>query len=278
VVTDDPKQRTAALFSLISGDYDQGGIEFFSTFGAALVEFAGVRPGERVLDVGCGRGAVTFPAAAAVGDAGHVESIDIAPGMVEALRSDVEQRGLGNVAVRVGDAEAPGVGEAAFDAVLASLVLFFLPDLPSALRRYRAALRPGGRLAFTTCGEMSAPWRAIEQEIASFLPDGHPLKQQAGGPQTGPLASHESIRGVLGEAGFTAVTVEEREYPVRYGTGEDFVRWSYSTGLRAVWDAIPAERRQAAEAEVASMADGLRDRGGELAEPVRIVLTKAFSP
>jgi ubiquinone/menaquinone biosynthesis C-methylase UbiE len=276
-MTDERKQRVAALFSLISDDYDQSGVEFFATFGAALVEFAELRPGERVLDVGCGRGAVTFPAAEAVGAGGFVEAIDIAPGMVERLRVDAEQRGVGNVAVRVGDAEAPGVAEGSVDAVLASLVLFFLPDLGAALRAYRSALRAGGRLAFTTFGETSATWSAIEQRMASFLPDGHPLREEAGGPQTGPLASQDAIRGALTGAGYTDIVIEEREYPVRYGTGADFVRWSHTTGLRAIWSAIPADRRGDAETEVAATADALRDDDGELAEPVRIVLTRAIS-
>lgn len=277
-MTEERKQRVAALFSLISGDYDQSGVEFFSTFGAALVDFADLRPGERVLDVGCGRGAVTFPAAEAVGASGRVEAIDIAPGMVDRLRADAAERGVANVDVRVGDAEAPGVDDGRFDAVLASLVLFFLPDLESALRAYRSALRPDGRLAFTTFAETSQTWAAIEQRIASFLPDGHPLKEQGGRPQTGPLASQAAIRASLSDAGYADVAIEEREYPVRYGTGADFVRWSHTTGLRALWDAIPAERRDEAEAEVAGMADALRDDAGELAEPVRIVFTRAISP
>jgi ubiquinone/menaquinone biosynthesis C-methylase UbiE len=277
-VTDDRKQRLAALFTLISGEYDQGSIEFFSAFGAALVEFAEVRAAERVLDVGSGRGAVTFPAAAAAGQRGHVEAIDLAPGMVERLRADVARRGVTNVDVRVGDAEAPGVEDGSVDVVLASLVLFFLPDLEAALRAYRAALRPRGRLAFTTFGEISPAWSAMEARIASFLPDGHPLKEQGGGPETGPLASVQGIRRVLADAGYADVSVEEREYPVRYATGVDFVSWSHTTGLRAIWDAIPVERRPEAEAEVAAMADGLRSEGGELVEPVRIVLTRAISP
>jgi O-methyltransferase/aklanonic acid methyltransferase len=113
--------------------------------------------------------------------------------------------------------------------------------------------------------------------MASFLPDGHPLREEAGGPQTGPLASQDAIRGALTGAGYTDIVIEEREYPVRYGTGADFVRWSHTTGLRAIWSAIPADRRGDAETEVAATADALRDDDGELAEPVRIVLTRAIS-
>jgi ubiquinone/menaquinone biosynthesis C-methylase UbiE len=276
-MTDDTKRRVAALFSLISEDYDQGEVEFFSTFGAALVEFAELLPGERVLDVGCGRGAVTFPAAQAVGESGRVEAIDIAPGMVELLAADAAQRGIGNIDARVGDAEAPHVEEGSLDAVLASLVLFFLPDLGAALQAYRGALRPGGRLAFTTFGESSPTWTSIEQLFASFLPDGHPMKEASGRLSAAPLGSEEAIRGPLIDAGYGEIVIEERSYPIRYGTGEDFVLWSLTTGRRATWDAIPAERRREAEVEIAAQVDGLRDEHGQLAEPVRLLLAKAIS-
>ena len=276
---DDPKAGIARVFTLIADDYDQAGVEFFSRFGDDLVTLAGIRQGERVLDVGCGRGAVTWPAAAAVGEAGAVEAIDIAPGMVAALARDRDRRGLTNVTVRVGDAEAPDVPPRSFDAVLASLVLFFLPDVTAALRSYRAALRPGGRLAFTTFGESDPRWAAIEQRLATFLPDGHPAKA---GPVRKPradlLATGEAIRATLAGAGFTEIDIRERVYPVDYGSGERFVRFTRSTGLRAIWDAIPPERRGQAETELAAMADGLRDGSVGPVEPVPVRTTLAISP
>src|SRR3954467_1970502 len=139
--------------------------------------------------------------------------------MVDALWADVQRLGVQNVTVRLGDAEAPGVGDGSVDAVLASLVLFFLPDLHAALRAYRAALRAGGRLAFTTFGPTGEAWSGLEQRVAGFLPDGHPLREQAGRPRTGPLASEQAIRAVLEENGYADVVVEERCYPVRYGSG-----------------------------------------------------------
>ena len=98
--------------------------------------------GDRVLDVGCGRGAALFPAAEAVGVTGSVAGIDLVAAMVAATAADITRRGVANASVRVGDAESPEFPDRSFDAVLAGFVLFFLPDLAAALRACARLLRP----------------------------------------------------------------------------------------------------------------------------------------
>ncbi|WP_256339245.1 methyltransferase domain-containing protein [Streptomyces sp. 2224.1] len=75
--------------------------------GRRLVDLAAPRPGERLLDVGCGRGAALFPAARAVGPAGRVVGIDIADTMIEAARAEAARAGADNVELLVMDAERP---------------------------------------------------------------------------------------------------------------------------------------------------------------------------
>ena len=69
----------------------------------------GARPvaGERVLDIGCGRGAATFALAAAVGATGSVTGIDLSVGMIEATATDLAARGIANVDLLVMDADLP---------------------------------------------------------------------------------------------------------------------------------------------------------------------------
>src|SRR3954471_2095170 len=135
------------IFDEASESYDNVGVDFIRPIAAELVRAVDPRPGERVLDAGCGTGAVLVPVAEAVGPSGHVTGIDLAPGMV--ARSRAAATGLGQVHVELGDAQQPAYPDGSFDVVTSGLVLFFLPDPPAALVAYRRLLRRSGRLAFS---------------------------------------------------------------------------------------------------------------------------------
>jgi ubiquinone/menaquinone biosynthesis C-methylase UbiE len=79
-----------------------------------------------------------------------VVGIDLSAGMVERSRRVAKQLGLENVRIEVGDAEKPPTEPGSVDAIVASLVLFFLPNIDLALDAFRRALVPGGTLAFST--------------------------------------------------------------------------------------------------------------------------------
>jgi ubiquinone/menaquinone biosynthesis C-methylase UbiE len=150
VLTDSPetrKARTAQQFTQLAPEYDVAGC--FVYYGQRLVDAAGVQPGQRVLDVASGRGAVLFPAAERAGQAGHAEGIDLAEGMVQATNADAERRSL-PVRVRQMDAESLDFPDASFDRVLCGFGIMFLPDQPRGLREFRRVLRPGGRLGVST--------------------------------------------------------------------------------------------------------------------------------
>ena len=167
---DEAKSRTAGIFDRAAATYDQVGVDFFGSFGERLVQLAALSPGERVLDVGCGRGAVLFPAAAAVAPGGSVLGIDLSAEMVSRCAADAAARGLDDVEVRVGDAEAPEVPAGSFDAVLAGLVLFFLPDPGAALDAYRVALKEDGRFAMTSFGPEDERFGPVFGAVAAHIP------------------------------------------------------------------------------------------------------------
>ncbi|SED73912.1 Methyltransferase domain-containing protein [Streptomyces sp. 2224.1] len=101
------KSGVTNAFKNAADSYDRGGVGFFTPMGRRLVDLAAPRPGERLLDVGCGRGAALFPAARAVGPAGRVVGIDIADTMIEAARAEAARAGADNVELLVMDAERP---------------------------------------------------------------------------------------------------------------------------------------------------------------------------
>jgi ubiquinone/menaquinone biosynthesis C-methylase UbiE len=237
---DDPdprKQSIASMFGRGANDYDQVG-EFFTPIGRDLVSLAGVSPGERVLDVGCGRGAVLFAAADAVGASGQVVGIDLAERMVALTAADAEQRGLPNVTVAVGDADRPDFAPGSFDAVLASFVLFFLPDPEDALKRLAGLLAPGGRLGFTSFARNDPNFEAAMGAVESYVPGGLPPR----GARQGPFGSPESITAVVTSAGFASPTIGERSYETRFATVDEWLAWAWSHGGRATLERVPAQR------------------------------------
>jgi len=114
-----------------------------------LLQLAALEPGERVLDVACGTGLVTLPAAEAVGPRGSVLGTDISEEMVRSLENAAKTRGFTHVTARRMDAERLELADAAFDVVLCALGLMYVPDPLQALREVRRVLRPGGRLVFS---------------------------------------------------------------------------------------------------------------------------------
>ena len=232
------KQSIADVFDRASDTYDRTGVEFFGVVGRTLVERAAVQPGERVLELGCGRGAATVPAAERVGPSGHVLALDLAEGMVSRLRADVDQAGLSQVSCLVGDAEEPGVEAGAWDVVLASLVLFFLPDHQRAMRSYRELLRPGGRLAFSWFAVEDTRWDPVFEELVADLPASSRSSRRPG--QEGPFASPEAMDAFLRGAGYAPVT-EVVPMTVRYA--DDATWWAtlWSHGRRATMERLRDE-------------------------------------
>jgi ubiquinone/menaquinone biosynthesis C-methylase UbiE len=104
---------------------------------------AGIRPGMRVLDLGCGAGDVSFVAADLVGPGGSVVGVDRSPGALARARLRARQRGLAQVRFVEGDLQDPAPG-GPFDAIVERLVLMWFPDPAALLRQQATTLRPGG--------------------------------------------------------------------------------------------------------------------------------------
>lgn len=177
-------------FDAAAASYDSVGVDFFTPMGAELVRRAAVRPGEHVLDVGCGRGAVLLSAAAAAGPAGRVVGIDLAPSMVELTAASTAH--LPGVTVQVGDAQRPAFEPGTFDVVTAGLVLFFLPDPPAAVAAYRELLRPAGRLAFSSFAQFDPRYERAMKALAA-----HTATPRRREQAPGMFGSEASLRAAL---------------------------------------------------------------------------------
>jgi SAM-dependent methyltransferase len=248
----------AGVFDRAAATYDQVGVELFGPTAELLLSELQVRAGERVLDVGCGRGAVLLRAARL---AGRADGVDLSPGMVAAARQLAAEASL-DVDVRVDDAMRPAGPPGAYDVVASSLVLFFLPDPAAALQAWRQLLAPGGRLGVTTFGDMDADFRAVDALVMARLPGGTADARTTG--RRGPFASDEGVAQLVGAAGFDDVRTVSQVVPVRFDDEEHWYRWSWSTGQRAAWENVPAGDRPALRAEAGQLLRGCRRSDGRL--------------
>lgn len=250
------------MFDLVADTYDAVGVDFFQPIARGLVAELAPRPGERCLDVGCGRGAALLPLARAVGAGGSVVGIDLSPNMIAATAKDLAGSGL-PVTLSVGDAQQPNVSDASFDVVASSLVLFFLPDPLAALRAWRATLVPGaGRVGVSTFGDYSPGWQQVDAVFEPYLPP------QMADPRTqseqSPFGSDADVERLLVGAGFTEVRTAQITVPVRFVDEDQWYRWTWSQGQRRMWESVPPDERGTVRAEAYRRLDDLRDAEGRI--------------
>lgn len=184
-----------------------------------LLGAAALAPGERVLDVGCGTGALAV-AAAATG--AQVTGLDVSAPMLAAAERRAAAAGV-EVEWVQGDAQVHPFPAGTYDAVVSRFGVMFFDDPAAAFANLAGAMRPGGRLA-VTCWQDVLRNGWITVPVSAAL--AHVPMPQVGAPGApGPFAfaDPDRVRGLLAAAGLADVTVEERCADLRMGATVDDV-------------------------------------------------------
>ena len=260
-------EEIAAVFGRAAEAYDSI-VPFFARFGAELVELVDLRPGERVLDVGCGRGATLLPAAEKVGREGLVVGVDLAHNMVTQLRADIRRFGVSNAVVRRMDAEALEGTEESFDVVISGFTLHLVGDPQRMAAELLRALRPHGRCAISAPLMEGREWDFLGGLIGLFAP-------KACQPVALPFRADFDLPSLLAAVGFSIVRSVDVEMLFMLRDEDQWWDWAWSHGLRAFLEVLAGDTLEEFRRAVYEELGKLRTRKGlPLCHRARFVLAE----
>jgi ubiquinone/menaquinone biosynthesis C-methylase UbiE/uncharacterized protein (DUF1330 family) len=188
----------------------------FQQWGNVVASAADIRPGQRVVDVGCGTGVLAMAAADRVGPQGTVVGIDPNEGMLAVAR-----RKSTRIDWREGRAESLPLPDESFDAVVSQFALMFFEDRVGALREMMRVLRPGGRLAVAVCDALDhSPGYAALAELLREL-FGERVANAFRSPFN--LGEPKRLLSLCAEAGVAGAKVAQHEGTVRFASIEAMI-------------------------------------------------------
>jgi 2-polyprenyl-3-methyl-5-hydroxy-6-metoxy-1,4-benzoquinol methylase len=274
------RQQVSEGFAAAADGYDTTGTEFFTVLGEHLAADAQIPVGARVLDVGCGKGAVSLPAARAAGPDGHVTGIDLAPGMLAYADGRARHAGLSNVTFQAGDAEDPAAsgrwGPGSFDVILAGNVIQFLPQPERAVRAWHQLLTPAGTVAVSWTVAEDPRWLRVIATFDTALP-----AQVTGFKallRRAPFGCEDELEALLADTGFGAPATVLHRITMTYRSPQQWWQAARSQGPWAVaWRHIPPGRLPAAQSQAFALLEGLREPDGTLIRTITFACTSARS-
>jgi SAM-dependent methyltransferase len=190
-----------------------------------LVELAGVKSGDRVLDVAAGYGEPSLTAAKAAGSEGSVVATDISAEMLAYGRERAKAAGIENIEFLESDAISLDFPAESFDAAVSRWGIIFDPDGEGAADRVRGFLKPGARFAISSWGEPDkVPFIAIPMRTAMQHLGVDPPPPGTPGPLSRPTP--EALGGLLEGGGLSDVQTEETQVSFTWESPEEFTEWT----------------------------------------------------
>lgn len=184
-------------------NYDNG--RFYKAIANRLIEFANLQKGQKILDIATGTGIVALNAAQKVGSQGKAIGIDISAGMLNNAKQKLAETNLQNVEFVEADAETVLFSDNSFDAVVCSLAVCYLTDIPAALRKWHRWIKANGFIAFNVWQENAFPTSVLFREVAQKYGINVPNPNAA-------MGTIERCNAILHETGFQNIQIETQQF------------------------------------------------------------------
>jgi ubiquinone/menaquinone biosynthesis C-methylase UbiE len=237
------KKNITDLFNKVSTVFDSNGPRYFAYFGEKLVEFAGVKEGQNVLDVASGKGASLFVSAEKVGENGKVIGIDIAEAMVKETNLEIQCRDVKNANVMVMDAENLDFNSGTFDHILCGFAVFFFPDYKIAFNEFMRVLKEGGRVSFTTfLRKRDDKFSWYHELVEKYLPPSQDELDEYQEEESPEFHTEEGLYKILKEAEFKNIQVIIEEKVFVYKDEQEWWDKLWTHGSIAVLERIPEDK------------------------------------
>jgi SAM-dependent methyltransferase len=189
-----------------------------------LLEMAKLQPGEKLIDIACGTGLVSFPAAEKLGPNGFVLATDISDGMVQICTETAREKGINNIQFKRMDAEHLSVRDEEFDVALCALGLMYVPDPIKALKEMCRVIKPRGRAVAAVWGQRDhCGWAEIfeivDKRVATEVC-----------PMFFNLGNRDVLKRSFEAAGFSNVSFEKLNTFLNYSSDEDAYGAAFAGG------------------------------------------------
>jgi SAM-dependent methyltransferase len=231
-------------------------IESLTLHGRAAMKAYPPRPGDRVLDIGCGFGDATQELAALIGRTGEAIGVDVAEPFVEASIAEAKEAGVANARFLAGDVQVMDLA-GPFDYVFSRMGIMFFANPVAAMRNVRGAMAPGARLvAVVWRRKLDNPWLHRAEEVADrHLEEPEETDEPTCGPGPFSMANADTVTEQLTIAGFEQISLQRCDLPMKIGRDIDHaVQFNMALGPAAELIRLDKERaetlRPTLEAEI----------------------------
>ena len=234
------KRGVTGVFDTIAPGYDNAALRFFPFCADHIVTVLQPKPGQKVLDVATGTGAVAVALAQAVRPAGRVIGIDLSEGMLARAQQNIRKMALDNVDLFQMDAENLEFKRDYFDASVCSFGLFFMPQMDKALNELARVTKTGGMVLFTSFTQNA--FQPLRRQMFADLANCG-LEPASLHMASEKLTQPEDCQRLIRQAGLAQAQVHKKQLGYHLQSADDWWTILWNSGARRLIRQLDDERR-----------------------------------